>query len=228
MPQPSPSSAPGVNDLSSLGQGSYVCLHKTSFPRPQAWKSFGELQQISKASLGSGSSDILKAIQSFDTSPTQDLNTEQFRTLILAMVVQESGGIGNVVGDDGKSYGLLQVQLSDEAKKHEKPATCDPSGCTYNNYLKMLQQGVYGHSGTGNPIPPGIAYWLRQNSPGAALRGYNTGSVPDQSDYQVASPISTESYVSDIGNRLGGLRPQEFPDQSWKLKNCGFQLPGTS
>lgn len=75
MPQPSPSSAPGVNDLSSLGQGSYVCLHKTSFPRPQAWKSFGELQQISKASLGSGSSDILKAIQSFDTSPTQDLNT---------------------------------------------------------------------------------------------------------------------------------------------------------
>ncbi|KAI4282392.1 MAG: hypothetical protein L6R35_005421 [Caloplaca aegaea] len=224
MPQPTPSSVPGGNDLSSLGQGSYVCLRKTSFPPPQAWKSFGESGQISKGSLGPGSSDILKAIKSFDPSPSRVLNTDQFQTLILAMVLQESNGNGNAVNDGGMSYGLLQVQLSEKAKETEEPATCDPSGCTYDNYLKMLQQGVYGHSGTGNPIPPGIAYWLGQYSPGAALRGYNTGSVPDESDYQVATPISTESYVSDLGNRLGGLPPQRFPDPNWKLSNCGFKL----
>lgn len=141
------------------------------------------------------------------------------------MVAQESSGNGDVVMDGGESHGLLQVQLTSEA--NEEPATCDPSGCTYDNYRKMLQQGVNGRSGNVNPIAPGIAFWLGQNEPGAALRGYNTGHVPDQSDYQIATPKSTQSYVSDIGNRLAGMPPQQYPTAEWRQQTCGFQPAST-
>lgn len=150
------------------------------------------------------------------------VSSEQFRSLMLVQVVQESNGNGNLVNDDGLSHGLLQVQL-----QREPPATCDPAGCTYNNYVKMLQQGVNGHSDTGAPDPPGIAYWLQQNDPGAALRCYNTGHLPDPSDYSVATAKSTQSYVSDIANRLAGLSPKDFPTKEWKQQQCGFQPPST-
>ena len=133
--------------------------------------------------------------------------------------MQESGGAGNVVSDKGQSYGLLQVQL----RNGETPATCDPSGCTYAVILQMLQQGVYGHSGTGSAIAPGIAFWLGQLEPGPALRSYNTGTVPNANDLSIATPISTPSYVSDVGNRLTGISPNSFPTKQWLQENCGFQ-----
>ncbi|KAL8686554.1 MAG: hypothetical protein Q9218_007024 [Villophora microphyllina] len=211
-------------ELQNLGRTGYVCLYKTTFPLPPAWTSFEDLSKLNQQALGSGSADILKAIQTFSTTPNPSMNADQFQALILAMVMQESGGNGNVVMDKQKSHGILQVQL-----KNEQPATCDPSGCTYDNYLKMLQQGVYGHTGTGSPAPPGIAYWLGQNSTGPALRAYNSGSVIDRFDYQKVNhdgqgrPTSTESYVSDVGNRLAGISPEKFPDKGWLSHICGYQ-----
>ena len=114
-----------------------------------------------------------------------------------------------------------------QLRNDEKPATCDAAGCTYDNYLKMLQQGVNGHSGTATAEAPGIAFWLASNSPGAALRSYNTGSLPDSSDYSKASPTSTESYVSDLGNRLAGVSPEQFPNAFRLQQMCGF-VPGDS
>lgn len=228
-------------ELQNLGKTGYVCLYKTTFPLPPAWESFDGLSKANQKALGSGSADILKAIQTFSTSPNPSMNAyvcsfihhslglifcfrKQFQALILAMVMQESGGNGNVVMDKQLSHGILQVQV-----KGEQPATCDPSGCTYDNYLKMLQQGVYGHSGTGSPAAPGIAYWLGSNSTGPALRAYNSGSVIDRFDYQKVNhdsqgrPTSTESYVSDVGNRLAGVTPDKFPDKEWLSHICGFE-----
>ncbi|KAI4203561.1 MAG: hypothetical protein LQ350_001751 [Teloschistes chrysophthalmus] len=211
-------------ELSNLGKTGYVCLYRTTFPLPPAWESFDALSKANQQALGSGSSDILKAIQTFNTSPNPSMNAKQFQALLLAMVMQESGGNGNVVMDKQKSHGILQVQV-----KGEQPATCDPNGCTYDNYLKMLQQGVYGHSGTGSPAAPGIAYWLGSNSTGPALRAYNSGSVVDRFDYQKVNhdsqgrPTSTESYVSDVGNRLAGVTPDKFPDKQWLSHICGFE-----
>ncbi|KAL8870919.1 MAG: hypothetical protein Q9174_003145 [Haloplaca sp. 1 TL-2023] len=216
-------SGAGENDLMSMEDGSYICLHKTTFPLPPTWQSFEELSTINQQRLGSDSDNIIKAIKTFDTSPNPSVNAEQFQSLILALVVQESGGKGDVVSDKRKSFGLLQVQLQNE----EKPVTCTPGSCTYDDYLKMLQQGVNGHIGTAKAEPPGIAFWLAFNSPGAALRSYNTGSLPDKFDYGKASPTSTESYVSDLGNRLAGVSPERFPDANKLQQMCGF-VPGDS
>lgn len=139
------------------------------------------------------------------------------------MVVQESNGNGNLVNDGGQSHGLLQVQL----QNNEQPATCDAGGCTYDDYLKILEQGVNGHSGNGALSPPGVAYWVGQNSPGPALRSYNTGSFPDKFDYSKASPKSAESYTSDIGNRLAGVSAGQFPTKHWLQQMCGFQPSNT-
>ncbi|KAL8697296.1 MAG: hypothetical protein Q9224_002386 [Gallowayella concinna] len=207
-------------DLNALGHGGYICLYKTTFPLPDQWKSFDELEKINE--FGSKGSDIIKAIKTFTTSPTQNLDTEQFQSLILAMVAQESGGAGNVVGDGGLSSGLLQVQLQN---KTEKPVTCDPDSCTQENIVAMLQQGVYGHSGaTAAAEAPGIAYWLGQESTGPSLRFYNSGSLPDRGDYsKLPDDKGTQSYVSDIGNRLSGVAHKGFPGEQWLQQMCGFQ-----
>ncbi|KAL8740184.1 MAG: hypothetical protein Q9190_007085 [Brigantiaea leucoxantha] len=174
--------------------------------------------------MGQSADNILKAIGTFSSPNTGELSDDQFHSLILAQVMQETGGAANLIGDNGESHGLLQVKL----QNGEAPAACDPSGCTYDNILKMLQQGINGHSGTGTPQAPGIAYWLGQTQGvGPAVRSYNSGSVPDASDLSVATPYSTESYVSDIGNRLTGISPTQFPSKQWLQDSCGFKIAGT-
>lgn len=146
--------------------------------------------------------------------------SEDFQSLILAMVAQESNGITNLINDGGLSHGLLQVQL----RNGEKPVACDPNSCTEDEIVKMLQQGVYGHSGTAAAEPPGIAYYLRSESPGPSLRMYNTGSLPDRGDYSKTLNLkSTQSYVSDVGNRLSGVSWKGFPNKTWLQQMCGFQ-----
>ncbi|KAL9613276.1 MAG: hypothetical protein Q9167_002185 [Letrouitia subvulpina] len=204
--------------------GSYNCLKGTSFPAVADWKSFDELKTINQPSMGKDAQNVLKAIQSFSTPNQAILNTNQFHALILAQVMQETGGTATLVGDSGESHGLLQVKL----QNGESPVSCAPSGCTYSDILKMLQQGINGHSGNGAPQAPGIGYWLGQTQGvGPALRSYNTGSVPDPSNLSVASQYSTESYVSDVGNRLNGIGPEDFPTKEWLRDNCGFKIPQT-
>ncbi|KAL8985660.1 MAG: hypothetical protein Q9205_000674 [Flavoplaca limonia] len=137
------------------------------------------------------------------------------------MKSMQSGGAGNVVGDGGLAHGLLQVQLQNP---EETPVTCDPNSCTKDQILEMLQQGVYGHSDFATAETPGIAFYLATNSPGASLRFYNTGSLTDSNDYSVTPNLkSTQSYVSDIANRLLGVAPEEFPSKQWLKEACGFQ-----
>ncbi|KAL8890772.1 MAG: hypothetical protein Q9192_005830 [Flavoplaca navasiana] len=203
------------------GSGGYRCFRGTDFPSPQEYKSFDELADINRDSFGQQSSNILEAIKSFTTSPTNDIDAEHFQSLILVMVAQESGGAGNVVGDGGLAHGLLQVQLQNP---EETPVTCDPNSCTKDQILDMLQQGVYGHSDFASAEPPGIAFYLATNSPGASLRFYNTGSLTDSNDYSVTPNLkSTQSYVSDIANRLLGVVPEEFPTKQWLKEACDFQ-----
>ena len=65
------------------------------------------------------------------------------------------------------------------------------------------------------PVAPGIAFWLnnQHGDVGQALRGYNTGRVPDPNDLLQTGGIGTDTYVSDVANRLvgstvGSPRPQ--------------------
>lgn len=117
-------------------------------------------------------------------------------------------------GDNGASHGLFQVQLPSGAA-----ATCDGTAvntCPYSTILEMVQDGVFGHAGTSTPQAPGIGYWVTAEGGdiAKALRGYNTGSVPDPKDLCniVATSSSTgkkyfagtQTYVSDVANRLTG------------------------
>ena len=118
-------------------------------------------------------------------------------------------------GDSGASYGLMQVQLPSG-----QAANCDGTAvnqCPYSTILAMIQDGVFGHAGTTNPPKaPGIGYWMTAEGGhvGRALRGYNTGSVIDPNDLcNIVATDSksgkkyfagTQSYVSDVANRLTG------------------------
>ena len=131
------------------------------------------------------------------------------------MVMQETGGELTHVGDANKSHGLMQVQV-------DSPVQCSSGGCTQNDITGMIQQGVNGHTGDGSPQSPGIAYWLQstQNNVPVSLRSYNTGSVPNPSDYSQVAGVGTSSYVSDVANRLQGLAGIPSPQELQSL--CGF------
>ncbi|KAL8808688.1 MAG: hypothetical protein Q9223_004086 [Gallowayella weberi] len=122
--------------------------------------------------------------------------------IVFAMVMQESSGkVRPIIGDNGLSFGLMQVQnsaipLCNDYAKNECPADV---------ITTQIEFGVFGHEGTGSPVAPGIAYWLGAEGGdiGRALRGYNTGNVPDPNDLTNAG-AATKSYVSDVANRLTG------------------------
>ena len=131
-------------------------------------------------------------------------------------------------GDNGASYGLFQVQLPPGVA-----ATCDGTAintCPYSTILEMVQNGVFGHAGTSTPPQaPGIGYWITAEGGDVAraLRGYNTGSVPDPNDLCdiVATNTTTgkkyfagtQTYVSDVANRLTGANAGLAHDYSCNL-----------
>lgn len=134
--------------------------------------------------------------------------------------MQESNGHMHKAGDGGKSIGLMQVQMLNG----ESGIVCASDICTREEIHAMIAQGVLGTTRGDGPIAPGIAFYLRGNSVGASLRWYNTGSLPNPADLSVATWFSTESYVSDVANRLLGLAPEApYPDPV-----CGFTLPVSS
>ena len=135
------------------------------------------------------------------------------------MVMQESGGALGHVGDKGKAVGLMQVQLHTET-----PIQCDPGTCTMAQITGMLRQSIFGHNGVGAPVSPGIKYDLLNYLTPEALRVYNTGHLVDRNNYQAATPCSTSSYVSDIGNRLLGISPNGFPSPDDLKTKCGFPV----
>ena len=119
------------------------------------------------------------------------------------MMMQESSGkVRPIIGDSGKSYGLFQAQipgipLCDHYAKNE---------CPEDTITTQIEFGIFGHAGTASPpVAPGIAYWMEaeDGNVGRALRGYNTGRIPDRNDLTHAGR-ATLSYVSDVANRLTG------------------------
>lgn len=132
------------------------------------------------------------------------------------MVMQESSGQTFKNGDLQKSCGLMQVQ----PLNGEPGILCSPTDCTYAKILGMIEQGVLGTTKGDGPLAPGIAYWLQKYTLAASLRVYNSGQVPNWSDLSIPTDRSTASYVSDVGNRLIGLAPEQFlPTRS---ATCGF------
>lgn len=194
----------------------YKCFTGTSFP--SQFLPFDELWSINQGAISQGNSaETVANIKSAIQTVSQQAQPPVSPSLILAQIMQESGGDLSRTGDNGKSVGLMQVQLHSEA-----PITCDPGACTLEKITGMLQQSILGHSGSGAPASPGIAYDLENNSVGAALRVYNTGHLVDPNNFQAATPCSTSSYVSDIANRLLGLWPQGMLDPQELQSQCGF------
>ena len=216
-------SAPTTAAVSSTAAGtpltSYQCFTGASFPT--TYLSFNQLLAINNPFLSQGNTaatvnNIISAITS--VSATSSAVPPE---LILAQIMQESGGDLSRVGDSGKSIGLMQVQVQVEA-----PVKCSPGQCTKQDIVGMLQQSVNGHTGVGAPVSPGIAFELERYSIGPALRVYNTGHLPDANNLQTATGCSTSSYVSDVANRLLGLSPALFPTQQELQTLCGF-VPNT-
>ena len=131
--------------------------------------------------------------------------------------MQESNGHMHKAGDGGKSIGLMQVQMLNG----ERGIRCASDICSRKEIHAMIAQGVLGTTRGDGPIAPGIAFYLRQFDVGTSLRWYNTGSLPNPADLSVATWFSTESYVSDVANRLLGLAP----DATYPNPVCGFTLP---
>lgn len=142
------------------------------------------------------------------------------RRIVLAQIMQESNGHMHKAGDGGKSIGLMQVQMLNG----ERGVKCASYICSREEIHAMIAQGVLGTTRGDGPRAPGIAFYLGQFDVGTSLRWYNTGSLPNPDDLSVATWFSTESYVSDVANRLLGFAPEAaYPDPV-----CGFTLPFSS
>ncbi|KAI4262601.1 MAG: hypothetical protein L6R42_002222 [Xanthoria sp. 1 TBL-2021] len=188
----------------SPGTGSLQCYRLASdFPPSSQWVSLQTLIATSRPDMIGSSNDgpdeadaAIAAVQSVSESAGFDP-----RIGFVMMMQESSGKVRPIVGDNGKSYGLFQAQI--------------PGIPLCNNYAKnecpeevittQVEFGIFGHAGTGSPVAPGIAYWMeaQAGNVGRALRGYNTGSVPDPNDL-TQSGGATASYVSDVANRLTG------------------------
>ncbi|KAL8754342.1 MAG: hypothetical protein Q9199_004413 [Rusavskia elegans] len=207
----------------SPGTGSLQCYRLASdFPPSSQWVSLQALIATSRPDMIGSSNDgpdeadaAIAAVQSVSESAGFDpydppnvhflprwLTRRIPRRIGFVMMMQESSGkVRPIVGDNGKSYGLFQAQI--------------PGIPLCNNYAKnecpeevittQVEFGIFGHAGTGSPVAPGIAYWMeaQAGNVGRALRGYNTGGVPDPNDL-TQSGGATASYVSDVANRLTG------------------------
>lgn len=134
--------------------------------------------------------------------------------------MQESHGQLGKAGDGGRSIGLMQVQMLNG----ESGVRCTSDPCSREEIHRMIAQGVLGTTRGDGPMAPGIAFYLNQFDIGTSLRWYNTGSLPNPDDLSVATWFSTESYVSDVANRLQGLAPEAtYPDPA-----CQFIQPTLS
>ena len=121
---------------------------------------------------------------------------------------ESSGKVRPIIGDGGKSFGLFQVQIPDAVLCDGYPM----NKCPLSVITEMVEDGIYGHNGTSAPTAPGLAYWVgaEDGHVARALRGYNTGRVPNPNDLTDDKGVGTSSYVSDVANRLvGGLLGRE-------------------
>ncbi|KAL8653025.1 MAG: hypothetical protein Q9210_002343 [Variospora velana] len=196
----------GIGECPTTTSGTPICYRFASqFPPKSAWVSLNCLISHARpamvTSFNNGPSEADNAIAAIKAVSRQARIDPR---IAFAVMMQESSGkVRPIIGDTGKSYGLFQVQqpgiplCNNYAKNH----------CPKSVITSQVQNGIYGHNGTSTPPQaPGLAYWMRvqRDNIGRAVRGYNSGSVPNPSD--LTNATATRSYASDIANRLvGGL-----------------------
>lgn len=195
----------------------YFCYRGRVFPSEKDWLSFEALESLNLATIRLGNkpetvNSIFEAIIAVSKRAKLDPR------IVLAIVMQESSGQTFKNGDFQQSSGLMQVQ----PLNGEQGIRCSPTVCTFDEISRMIKQGVLGTTTSDTPVAPGIAFWLKIKGYdlATALRAYNSGNIPDSNDLSKATDISTASYVSDIGNRLKGLAPENFPLN--RSAECGF------
>ncbi|KAL8843803.1 MAG: hypothetical protein Q9176_001765 [Flavoplaca citrina] len=185
------------------GSGSLQCYRLAS-DFPSQWISLQTLIDTSRPDMIGSSKDgpdeadaVIAGVLSVADAAGLDPR------IAFAMMMQESSGkVRPIIGDSGKSYGLFQAQVSgiplcNHFAKNE---------CPEDTITTQIEFGIFGHAGTASPpVAPGIAYWMEaeDGNVGRALRGYNTGRIPDRNDLTHAGR-ATLSYVSDVANRLTG------------------------
>ncbi|KAL8723206.1 MAG: hypothetical protein Q9225_000472 [Loekoesia sp. 1 TL-2023] len=179
--------------------------YHTDFPSPSQWISLPCMISHARPDMVGFSNDgpdeadnVISAVQAVSQEARIDP-----RIAFAVMLQESSGKVRPIIGDYGKSFGMFQVQIAGAALC----TSYAKNTCPLSVITNMAEDGIYGHNGTSTPPQaPGIAYWLSAESGDVALamRGYNTGSVPNRNDLTDAT--GTKSYVSDIANRLvGGL-----------------------
>jgi hypothetical protein len=206
----------GGNSGGGLGSGgSVTCSGRRSFqgdgsagagwPQPNSWATFDNLWNANVATIGISCSQFSQA----NNSPDE---TNQLRSailsvsqqsgvdarFILATVMQESKGCVRVWATTGsvRNPGLMQ--------DHNGVHDCfNKNPCPNSEIVGMIQEGTQGTSSG-----EGLQQILnRLSSSGAqkiyqAARIYNSGSLPG--DGNLSGNGATNSYVSDIANRLTG------------------------
>ena len=189
---PPQSGDPGANGDPTIR---YYSGPASNFPNPVRWQKFSLMWKRNAGVMGINDSSeqtdlIKKAIEQVAAESGID------KRVVLCTIMQESQGnvhVRTTVSPDGsvRNPGLMQSHNGAEF------SNADPRG----SILQMVRDGV-----EGTKFGDGLTQLVRRyGNVYAALRGYNSGSV-DQSNLSNGLG-ATNSYVSDIANRLMGAPP---------------------
>ncbi|TAQ84073.1 hypothetical protein B7494_g7603 [Chlorociboria aeruginascens] len=204
-----------VRDTIYQGDGS---VH-AGWPAINKWLPFDQLWRQNKNSMykscvlngwGANNSpeelkNLRKAIfQAVDEDGFSPLEANHRRSFYLAVVLQESGGCVPTTNNGVRNPGLMQ--------DHNGRGTCNENKiirepCPKHTINLMIQEGTQG-TPFGDGLEQLIAKARGMGAPDAqayymAARLYSSGSIP--ADQNLSGGIgSTDSYASDIANRLTG------------------------
>ncbi len=167
----------------------------SNFPDSNRWQKFSLMwERDAKVMAINDSQSQIADIKSAIEKVSSETNID--KRAILSMIMQESQGnvhVRTTVSPDGRvrNPGLMQSHNGAEF------SNSDPAG----SILQMVRDGT-----EGTKYGDGLKQLLgRYGNIYAAFRGYNSGSV-DQSNLSNGLG-ATNSYVSDIANRLMGAPP---------------------
>lgn len=197
----------------------YYCFRgiKENFPSFNSWMNFYTMFDLNQfhTMVNYDSGPEQGAIYNAIVQVSQEAKVDA--RLILAVIMQESSGNVRVgcTNNGVQNCGLMQAYAGS--------VSYDPNNMAAS-ILQMVRDGTQGTS-----QGPGYVQWISQNSetsyagptqgnPYQAARGYNSGSInfADLSDPKGA----TDSYVSDLANRLLGWNGNTCGNNYWT--SCGW------
>lgn len=169
----------------------------SSFPNPDLWQKFTLMwNNASQAMKSYDTADQISYIQQAINTVAAESNPQVDKRVILCVIMQESSGnvhVPTTTSPDGsvRNPGLMQ--------SHNGVAF--DSNNAQGSILQMVRDGT-----EGTQSGDGLTQLLKQYGDiYSALRGYNSGSVdPNNLSNGLGA---TDSYVSDVANRLLGASP---------------------